>query len=180
MAIINLSAPWITFYRKVEAMFKYDPDINVVFDAEHNNLKLFVFGTEKAEAIQKLLPPKKVFGETEMFINVYPTNTEEKISNGKTRAYRQYVGIFDIAFAHNPAYCYERNASSDLPFDIHYVVFAKRVVQYYNDDIGDVNGICSTLYQNIAEDIFVKDPSVHFCTDIRDGSDRFSPDDVMF
>ena len=180
MAIINLSAPWITFYRKVEAMFKYDPDINVVFDAEHNNLKLFVFGTEKAEAIQKLLPPKKVFGEIEMFINVYPSNSEEKINNGRVRRYRpDQMGVFDAAFACNPAYCYETYASSELPFDIHYVVFAKRVVQYYNDNIGDVNGVCSTLYQDIAKDIFVTEPNVHFCTNIVDGSNRF-PEDMTF
>lgn len=180
MAIIKLSAPWITFYRKVEAMFKYDPDVNVVFDAENYNLKLFVFGNEKAEAIQKLLPPKKVFGEIEMFINVYPSNGEEKTNSGKSRKYRAYqMGVFDTAFADNPAYCYEMNASSELPFDIHYVVFAKRVVQYYNDDIGNVNGVCSTLYQDIAKDIFVTEPNVHFCTDIVDGSKRF-PDDVSY
>ena len=178
MAIINLSAPWITFYRKVEAMFKYDPDIIVVFDAEHNNLKLFVFGTEKAEAIQKLLPPKKVFGETEMFINVYPTNTEEKTSV-RARRYRTYPnGVFDAAFAGNPAYCYEQSSSSELPFDIHYVVFTKRVVQYYDDNIGDINGVCSTLYQDIAKDIFVTEPNVHFCTNIVDGRSRFPEDDI--
>ena len=177
MAIIKLSAPWITFYRKVEAMFKHDPDINVVYDAENNNLKLFVLGLEKAEALQKLLPPKKVFGETEMFINVYPTNSEEK-ANGRLKTYRAYPnGLFDAAFFGNPAYCYEMSASSELPFDIHYVVFVKRVVQYYNDDIGDVNGMCSTLYQDIAKDIFVVDPSVHFCTTVITGRRRYEPED---
>ena len=180
MAIVKLSAPWIIFYRKVEAMFKYDPNVNVVFDAENYNLKLFVYGTEKAEAIQKLLPSKKIFGEIEMLITVVRSNPEIKMSNGKTRRYHMYHNdIFDEAFEGNPAYCYEANASSELPFDIHYVVFAKRVVQYYNDDIGNVNGVCSTLYQDIAKDIFVTEPNVHFCTDIVDGSKRF-PDDVSY
>ena len=45
-----------------------------------------------------------------------------------------------------------------------YVVFVKEVVQYFNDDLGDANGVCSTLYQDIAKRLFTSTEGVFFCT----------------
>jgi hypothetical protein len=38
----NLSAPWITMYHEIEALFKKDPDIKVVYDEENVVVKLYV------------------------------------------------------------------------------------------------------------------------------------------
>ena len=48
------------------------------------------------------------------------------------------------------------------------MVFEKAVIQFFNDDITDINGVESTLYQNVAKEIFeddVKTGSIFFCTD---------------
>lgn len=49
-------------------------------------------------------------------------------------------------------------------FDLTYVVFEAKVVQFFNDDIGDINGIKSTLYEDIAEEVFEKKEGIYFCT----------------
>ena len=43
-------------------------------------------------------------------------------------------------------------------------VFAKEVVQYWNDSLSDPYGKVSTLYQDIAKDIFEDTDGVMFCT----------------
>ena len=47
-----------------------------------------------------------------------------------------------------------------------YVVFVKEIVQFYNDDIGDIRGLCHTLYQELAKIIFENRAGVFFCTDV--------------
>ena len=42
MAKLKLSAPWIIFYREIEAMFQGDPEVRVVFDEDNLTVKLYV------------------------------------------------------------------------------------------------------------------------------------------
>lgn len=55
-----------------------------------------------------------------------------------------------------------------VPFT--YVVFKNCVVQFFNDNLNDPHGIVSTLYQDIAAEIFAdmpfpQDGGICFCTD---------------
>ena len=47
---------------------------------------------------------------------------------------------------------------------ITYVVFRNEVVQYYTDDLGDYFGMASTLYEDIARDLFSEVDGIYFCT----------------
>jgi hypothetical protein len=49
-----------------------------------------------------------------------------------------------------------------------YVAFKKEVVQFYADNLRDPNGFKSTLYQDIAEDVFGEKNNVCYCTSKRD------------
>lgn len=151
----KMSAPWVRFYRELEALFSADPDVTVHYYDDKNEVKLFVDDSTKAEALSKLLPNKKNFGNVELLITVVPAND----------TYYDKVKLFKDAFYGNP------NLKSLQYIDIlsnpiTYLVFKKEVVQYYNDDLGDVNGICSTLYQDIAKNIFGEVDGVFFCTDV--------------
>ncbi len=49
--------------------------------------------------------------------------------------------------------------------DISYILFEPKVVQFFNDDLGDLNGLRSTLYQDIAANVFEDaHEGVFFCT----------------
>lgn len=154
---IKLSSPWVKYYREIDALFGKDPDIKIEYNDDSNpqEIKLLVTGEEKADAIAKLLPSEKVFGNVVVKITVCPANL------GNT----DQVQLFRAAFCGNPAFKFAACAEGIFTNPITYVVFAKEVVQFYDDDLGDINGNCSTLYQNVAKDVFGDVKGVFFCTD---------------
>jgi len=150
---MKLSAPWIKFYRELEALFAEDEEVRVVYDEEVNEVKLYVENSVKAEALSQLLPEEKTFGNVTLRITVIPGNNVLK-----------GVDLFSRAFEGNPALSYV------LPIDcpmghFEYAIFKPKVVQFFNDDIGDLNGLCSTLYQDIAKDVFGSETGIFFCTE---------------
>ena len=163
MAKVKLSPPWALFYRKIQAMFGQDPEIHIVYDEEAEIVKLYVEDPEKAEALAKLLPEKKMFGRVGLDIQVIPADGK-KLST--TLAEDEInAAIFNKAFKGNPALSYARTFKNIFQFEATYVVFVPAVVQYFADDISDINGIQSTLYEFIAREIFADIP-VYFNTDI--------------
>lgn len=158
MPIIKKSAPWVTYYREVDELFKKDEEVFVVLDGENTELKIYVNNQSKASAIQYLMPTEKEFGNVILKIEVIPANGM-KIRNVDE------TNILDIvcdAFRENDAVYTVTGVRS--MFDLIYVIFRKEVVQYFDDNLGDINGNCSTLYEVIARDVF-RDVGVKYCTD---------------
>ena len=171
MARMNLSAPWVLFYHEVEAMFKEDPEVRVIYDdTDKPMLKLFVDDPDKAEAISYLLPACKEWGDVTLDILVIPSNraTSKKRLKSMNPDFPDIVGLFQVALSLNSAFSYVDKVSGIMSNPIYYVVFSKKVVQYFTDDLGDANGIRSTLYQEIAKDIFIDLNGVHYCTNTND------------
>lgn len=158
MPIIKKSAPWVTYYREVDALFKKDKEVFVVLDEENVELKIYVNNQSKASAIQYLMPTEKEFGNVILKIEVIP-------ANGIKMRNMDEASILDIAcdaFRENDAVYMVTGVRS--MFDLIYVIFRKEVVQYFDDNLGDINGNCSTLYEVIASDVF-RDVGVKYCTD---------------
>lgn len=155
---LKIVSPWVDHYRKIEAMFKNDPDIRIEFDNDDRIVKLFIDGQDKYDALSQLLPEEKVFGAVTLKIQLIPDN---KLSQKK-------IDLFRKAFNGNPVVVatptVPRSATGSSN-DFDYVVFKKEVVQYHNDTLADPHGTCSTLYQSIADDIFIGREGVYFCTD---------------
>ena len=162
MAKMKLSPPWDIFYRKVNAMFAHDNEVRVIFDEEALSLKLYVGNPSKADALMQLFPIQKEFGNVNLQIEVIPPNEITKSSS---------ENLVERAFYCNEAVSYIRQAKGVAGFpDMTFVVFIKQVVQFYTDNLCDINGFMSTLYQDIANDIFIKPDGVYFCTDLNDNS----------
>lgn len=151
---MKVSPPWIEYYRKVEALFKNDAAVRVHYDDHQKTLRLFVIGEEKERALKKLLPTEKNFGGVVLKIEVYQTYTFMEDT----------VELFQKAFEGNDIFRYAKE--TEEPFSAVYIVFKKEVVQFYNDNLGDVNGNKTTLYEDIARDIFGSVAGVYFCTDV--------------
>lgn len=154
---IGLSPPWACFYREIEALFKDDPEIHIVYDEQNYEIKLYVDNPSKADALEKLLPSVKNFGNVNLYIEVIPADTET--NDG--------LSLFEAAFAGNPAFKY---VAQSPKIAAKYVIFANKVVQYFNDSLSDAHGVRSTLYQDIARDVFGDDCGVYFCTDLEEKS----------
>jgi len=158
MATVKLATPWSTYYKELEILFGRDPEIRILYYDEEKEVKLYVDNSAKADALTQLLPKEKVFGNIVLKITVIPKNgmTATKFS------------LFEEAFRGNPIVSYTKKLDGTFPFTLCYIVFKHEVAQYYNDDLGDVNGMCSTLYQDIAKRIFENRDNVYFCTDVLD------------
>lgn len=159
---MKLSPPWTKFYKELEALFKDDPGIKMTFKEAENGsgykIKLYVEGANKAEALSELLPKLKQFGNVTVSIEVIPANLNKE----------DIIQLYRAAFEGNPAFSYAEAVTGISVPNFNYIVFEPEVVQFFNDDLGDINGYCSTLYQEIAKDVFVERPGVHFCTDLND------------
>ena len=79
---------------------------------------------------------------------------------------KQPVDLIHDAFDDNKAVNFVYVAKDKFGCVYTYVIFAKEVVQFYNDAINDVHGVCSTLYQDIAKEIFEPIRGIFYCTDV--------------
>ena len=137
---LKLSPPWITYVNKVIAMFGADPDINIVYDNNEIQLRIYVKDSKKASAIEDLLPGYKSFGNVDMYITVIPANEKTTLGTISDKE------MFDIAFAKNPIYAFSEEVTGVFSNKLTYVVFKNKVVQFFNDNLDDIHGLISTLY----------------------------------
>lgn len=157
MAKLNLSAPWVTYYRQLNALFREDGQVKVLFNEEEMEIKLFVSDAKKACALEKLLPTRKTFGGVSVDITVVPPNCDP---------YTQNIDVIKEAFRGNLAVVDVVTVDNLFGYDLHYVVFQREIVQYFTDDISDYNGYHSTLYEDIAREILDGITGVFFCTEV--------------
>ena len=161
MAMLGLVSPWIELYREAYAFFKHDKSIHVIFDDENKSLNFYVDDAEKAAALGILLPSTMEFGNVTVVIKVVPANGEEvDCSEDKM------VELLSKAFKDNAAVVAIKHVHGFADFTANYVIFADEVVQYFTDDIGDYFGVNSTLYEDIARDLFGPINGLFFSTTV--------------
>ena len=153
--MLNLSSPWMIFYKEMEMLFKGDPEVNLSFDEDNHIINIRVDNQEKANALEKILPMEKTFGTITVKIRVIPAN-----GYVTTKA-----TLFEQAFNGNPVFAYLQNSSKGIYSDLAYVVFKREIAQFFADDLSDIHGFRSMLYQDIAKDIFGDITGIFFCTD---------------
>jgi hypothetical protein len=163
---LKISPPWVVYAKKLSAIFDEDPQIafNVNFSSANPTVVLSTNNGEKAAAIAKLLPDEKEFGNVKMSITI----DCDKMSN---RAFETPQELFETAFDGNPVFAYTVAPAAEGYWfiDFCYVCFANTVVQFFCDNLNDPHGVISTLYQDIAEEIFADADipgNVHYCTAI--------------
>ena len=161
MAMIGLVSPWIGLYREACAFFKHDKTVHVIFDDENKSLNFYVDDAEKAAALGVLLPSTMEFGNVTVAINVVPANGEA-VDCGEDKM----VELLSKAFKDNAAVVAIKHVHGFADFTANYVIFADEVVQYYTDDIGDYFGVNSTLYEDIARDLFGPINGLFFSTTV--------------
>ena len=154
---------WKNFCYKIEALFRKDPEVHVKINEKEHDVTLYVDNYKKARAIRRLIPCYKIFGDTILKINVYD-GEDYNISD---------IELFDEAFSGNPAVelflgdigIGDDDDSVEDAADHYYIVFKNEVVQYQNDNPFEWYKAHSTLYQDIAEEVFGKKNNITYCTD---------------
>lgn len=167
---LKISPPWVTYINKLVAMFDGDPQIacNVNTFAGNPSIVLSCNNGDKVTALKQLLPTEVKFGNITLTVGIDGPETN--------RAFPTPKELFDTAFKGNPAYVMSISPVDDGYWfvDITYVIFKNCVVQFFNDNISDAHGVISTLYQDIAAELFADylencKRGVHFNTDVEDG-----------
>lgn len=158
---LKLQSPWVTYYDKIRELFRQDDEIKMVFDCDAMLITMFVKNAKKAEALRNLLPAKKQFGNVTVHVNVITCANEEEIMQA-----RATKATIEDAFEGNMLYHYTRTFDNVLGGAITYVVFAKKVIQYWNDDIGDLFGNANCLPEDLARDVLENTEGLFFSTDI--------------
>lgn len=167
MARIGMASPWVIYVKELEQLFKYDPEVHVVYDEDKNEVKLYVdSGILKATAIAGLLPEKKSFGSVELIITVFFANGIVVHEETLDDLFEDNESLFTQFFTGNGCLSFVKTIRGIFTNDLTYVVFKNEVVQYFNDDLSDVYGQKSTLFQDIASHLLIDKEGVFYCTDI--------------
>ena len=74
MAKLNMSPPWVLYYKKLNALFDGDDDILIIYDEDEMEVKLYCTDEDKSEALSFLLPNTVSFGNVELKVTVIPSN----------------------------------------------------------------------------------------------------------
>lgn len=141
---MKIQSPWVSFSKEMRLLFGNDPDIKVVYLEDDNEVRLYVENPIKADALTKLLPEEKIFGNVSMKITVVPENADEQSTASLIRA----------AFNGNPVVEEVKTKTDFTGTDVTFVMFKPEVAQYNNDNISHPYGITSTLYQEITKELF--------------------------
>ncbi len=156
----RLTPPWYIYQKQVKALFEHDPQIIVGEIYQQENGKDYAFDIEvrsheKFLALDRMLIRFRLFGNVALTINLFD---EENADGGAP------IDICRALFDGNPI-VESIEDIVDLAGTHHgFVVFAPKVVQYYADDLRDINGNETTLAQEIAREMFKDMDGVNFCT----------------
>ncbi len=174
MANLKLLSPWVRYVKKLEALFLEDPTVHVVYDEDNLKVNVYVDEQEKADALFVLLPSLMNFGEVSLTISVIPADKEEKDFGDPGNA-----ELMDRAFKGNGAFAFAQTVKGIFTNNLTYVVFKNKVVQYYTDDLGDIYGLESTVYEDIARAVLTEREGVYYCTDLPE-EQRFHADPTFW
>lgn len=159
MENVKLSPPWDEYARKITMLFKQDQEIHIEYIENNNKLSIFVDNADKYEALTKLLPSEKDFGGHKLTIEIVPANVSEEQKDKRYYLKKLFYGNDAVA---------EIVDASIGAASVTYIEFEKEVIQFWNDNFGDLHGIKSTLMEDIARDIFEETANVFFGTDVVD------------
>jgi len=165
MPRLHVSPPWEEYKSRLEVFFKDDKDIRIIYDDENPTdriITLYVENATKADALSILLCDTKEFGNITVHVRVMPCNVT-RVSYVKNDV-ADPEQLFRNAFAGNPIVDTINVIRGIRDAELVYIMFKNEVVQYWNDNLSDYNGFCSTLYQILAHEIFNDIPNVYYCT----------------
>lgn len=150
MADLQVSPPWVNYARRVAALFADDPEVVIDYDNDECEVKLLVDNAVKAAALDEILVHEVNFGNVTLRVTVVPGNEETTTAMLLRRAFEGNRAVLSVE-------------TRDLPASTH-VLFVPEVVQYPSDDLSSYFGIDTTLYENIAREIFTVPDGTFFNT----------------
>ena len=164
---ISLEAPWYSYTKKLQALFKLDKDIlvNDICELPDGDYAYCIMiearNHKKYVALSRLIPEKVSFGGVNVHIDIFDEENAEDITDE--------ISLYETLFEGNPLVKDIRTTLDQAGTQHNYVRFQPEVIQFFDDNLADYNGNWTGLAQDIAKEIFSTSPAVNFCTaDLRE------------
>lgn len=151
---VDISSPWMTYYKKLVALFNDDPELEVKWNEDEKSVIIESTNTFKILALEKLLDPSITFGNVTITVKCLVKNGSEDSA----------AAIFKTAFAGNPHFS-KVIETTITAIDETFVLFKPEVIQFFNDDITDYYGNWNGLAEDITRDVIKKDFRVNIGTE---------------
>lgn len=133
----KMYSPWQVYVNRLRKLFEHDEKVYVVYD-EANKVELYVDGTDKANALEALLPSKMEFGNFTLEICVHRSNKDMSEADMYIAAFEGNEAFVDVIGGFGPAR------------DMSYALFAPCVVQVHEDNISEYCGMSTMTYAELA------------------------------
>ncbi len=155
---VNLNLPYTVwaYFNKLSVMFRKDPDVELEFERVDDFIsKVIIYVNDsnrpgKSDAFAKMLPSRVDFGIHRVYIDIIPNND--------SRA--DHEVLIDMFYGNPIVDSFITDHSGR-----HYIIFKKDILQYYTNDISDVNSLQSVLAEDLARELITDDiTNVYFCT----------------
>ena len=161
---LGLTAPWVTYCNMLKQMFEKDPKIKVsgvIESVDPEGLEITyvititAYSHKKYNALKRFLPEYQNFGNVTVRIDILDAENGDKATD---------LELMEDLFCGNPIIEEIATAQDPTGTELSFAVFKPEVVQFFNDDIRDYNGLWSGLMQDIADMVFVNADDINFCT----------------
>ena len=157
---VELSAPWETIQHEVNHLLGPDPEVHVteVVEGEGGNYSFDVCSKngKKIAALEKVIKNVFKLGNITLTVNFVHERDEEDVT----------AQDFIDAFEGNSNFVTVEETSKGLFQDLVYVIFAKEVLQFFNDQLDDIYGNRNIIVADAANDVCnkSKEGQMYFCT----------------
>lgn len=152
---VGISSPWMTYYKKLVALFFDDPELEVKWNEDEKSIIIESTNTFKIMALEKLLEPTVTYGNVTITVKcLVKDGSEESVAS-----------IFRTAFAGNPHISEVIEQETMGCIDQTFVLFKPEVIQFFNDDLTDYYGNWNGLSEDIMRDVINKNLRVNIGTD---------------
>lgn len=151
---VAISSPWMTYYKKLVALFNDDPDLEVSWNEDEKSVIIESTNTFKIMALEKLLDTTVTFGNITITVKCLVKNGSEDSA----------ATLFKTAFSGNPHFS-KVIETTVAAIDETFVLFKPEVIQFFNDDLTDYYGNWNGLAEDITRDVIKKDFRVNIGTE---------------
>lgn len=155
---VGLSSPWETIHKQIIALLGPDTEVHVGSIYEGNG-NTYVFDIcskngKKIAALEKVLKSHFDLGNVTLAINFIHERDDEEVT----------AQDYKDAFEGNSNFVDTVVTSKGLFQDLTYVIFAKEILQFFNDDLSDLYGNMSIIVADAAKQVCNVGENMYFST----------------
>ena len=159
---VKLEAAWWQIYKELKIFIGDDPEVEISdMDESAEPAYRFTISSQneaKITALSRVLINHYDMGNITLDIDFEHIRNDEDA----TREITKYD--IEAAFQGNPHYVSTQVTTKGMFADLCYVIFAKEIIQFFNDDLSDLYGNENIIVADLARERCNLGQNMYFCT----------------